>query len=139
MEKPLGESGLYCEGGTESVHSLPSSSLLYHTNLVLQVCLNMNFKLPLCAEACSIYATLPHEMPHHHVSCSYHPPLDTFGKGFEERIHHLFLHISGCHWTVVMRSFFTLSVASTMPSLLLAVTRRPSASFLMASQWREFT
>ena len=26
---------------------------------------------------------------------------------------------SGCHWTVVMRSFFTLSVASMMPSLLL--------------------
>jgi len=50
VEKPLGESGLYCEGGTESVHSLPSSSLLYHTNLVLQVCLNMNFKLPLYAE-----------------------------------------------------------------------------------------
>ena len=50
VEKPLGESGLYCEGGTESVHSLPSSSLLYHTNLVLQACLNMNFKLPLCSE-----------------------------------------------------------------------------------------
>ena len=50
MEKPLGESGLYCEGGTESVHSLPSSSLLYHSNLVLQACLNMNFKLPLCLE-----------------------------------------------------------------------------------------
>lgn len=93
MEKPLGESGLYCEGGTESVHSLPSSSLLYHANLVLQACLNMNFKLPLCAETCSSSAALPHEMPRHHVSCSYHPPLDTFGKGFEERIHHLFLHI----------------------------------------------
>ena len=50
MEKPLGESGLYCEGGTESVHSLPSSPLLYHTNLVLQACLNMNFKPPLYAE-----------------------------------------------------------------------------------------
>ena len=50
MEKPLGESGLYCEGGTESVHSLPSSSLLYHTNLVLQACLNMNLKLPLYTE-----------------------------------------------------------------------------------------
>ena len=50
MEKPLGESGLYCEGGTESVHSLPSSPLLYHTNLVLQACLNMNFKLPLYTE-----------------------------------------------------------------------------------------
>ena len=50
VEKPLGESGLYCEGGTESVHSLPSSSLLYHTNFVLQACLNMNFKLPLCSE-----------------------------------------------------------------------------------------
>lgn len=50
VEKPLGESGLYCEGGTESVHSLPSSSLLYHMNLVLQACLNMNFKLPLYTE-----------------------------------------------------------------------------------------
>ena len=50
VEKPLGESGLYCEGGTESVHSLPSSPLLYHMNLILQACLNMNFKLPLCAE-----------------------------------------------------------------------------------------
>ena len=50
MEKLLGESGLYCEGGTESVHSLPSSPLLYHTNLVLQACLNMNFKSPLYAE-----------------------------------------------------------------------------------------
>ena len=50
MEKPLGESGLYCEGGTESVHSLPSSPLLYHTNLILQVHLNKHFKLALCIE-----------------------------------------------------------------------------------------
>ena len=63
MEKPLGESGLYCEGGTESVHSLPSSSLLYHTNLVLQACLNMNFKPPLYMETCSSSEALPHEAP----------------------------------------------------------------------------
>ena len=67
MEKPLGESGLYCEGGTESVHSLPSSSLLYHTNLVLQACLNMNFKPPLYAEDYSSSAALPHEMPHYNA------------------------------------------------------------------------
>ena len=39
VEKPLGESGLYCEGGTESVHSLPSSYILYHTKSEMQACL----------------------------------------------------------------------------------------------------
>ena len=45
VEIPLGESGTYCEGRIESVHSLLSSRLLYHTNSILQVCLNQNFKL----------------------------------------------------------------------------------------------
>ena len=36
---PLGESGTDCEGGVESVHSLPSSYILYHTKSEMQVCL----------------------------------------------------------------------------------------------------
>ena len=36
---PLGESGTDCEGGVESVHSLPSSYVLYHTKSEMQVCL----------------------------------------------------------------------------------------------------
>ena len=36
---PLGESGTDCEGGVESVHSLPSSYVLYHTKPEMQACL----------------------------------------------------------------------------------------------------
>ena len=36
---PFGESGTDCEGGVESVHSLPSSYLLYHVKSEMQVCL----------------------------------------------------------------------------------------------------
>lgn len=135
VEKPLGESGLYCEGGTESVHSLPSSSLLYHTNLVLQVCLNMNFKPPLYVETLlqtmrrfrmRCLAIMSHAHTIHRLTRS--------AKALKSGSITFSSIFSGCHWTVVMRSFFTLSVASTMPSLLLAVTRRPSASFLMASR-----
>ena len=46
MEIPLGESGIDCEGGVESVHSLPSSCLLYHTKSKMQVCLIKKLSIP---------------------------------------------------------------------------------------------
>lgn len=53
VEIPLGESGTYCEGRIESVHSLLSPRLLYRTNPILQVCLNHDFKLASLRQTCT--------------------------------------------------------------------------------------